>query len=168
MRQIWKLNLSFLGILIWGSRQKNSLCFKRWICCCSVAQSSLTLCDSMDCSTPGYSVLHHLPELGWTHLHWFSDAIQPSCPLSSPSPPAFNLLQIQVFSNESVLRIRWLKYWGFSISPSNENSGLISTRTDWFDLFASPGTLKSLLQHHSSKASILWCSAFFMVQLSHQ
>ena len=127
MRQIWKLNLSFLGILILGSRQKNSLCFKRWICCCSIAQSSLTLCNSMDCGTPGYPVLHHLPELGWTHLHWVSDAIQPSHPLSSPSSPVFNLLQIQVFSNESVLRIRWLMYWGLSISPSKKIQ-------DWFPL----------------------------------
>ena len=90
-----------------------------------------------------------------------------SHPLSSPSPPAFSLSR--VFSNESALRIRWPKYWSFScsISPSNEYSGLISFRIDWFDLLAVQGTLKSLLQHHSLKTSILWCSAFFMVQLSH-
>ena len=95
------------------------------------------------------------------------DAIQPSHPLSSPSPPALNLSQNQGLSNESALHIRWPKYWSFSfnISPSNEQSGLISFRMDWLDLLAVQGTLKSLLQHHSSKASILRCSAFFIVQL---
>ena len=108
----------------------------------------------MDCSTPGFLVLHHLPELAQTHVHWVSDAIQPSHPLSSPSPPAFNLSQHQVFSNESALHIRWPKYWrfSFSISPSNEYSGLISFRIDWFDLLAVQGTLKSLLQYYSSKS----------------
>ena len=97
------------------------------------------------------------------------DAIQPSHPLSSPSPPSFNLSQIRVFSNESVLHIRWPKYWSFSfsISPSNEYSGLISFRIDRLDLLAVQGTLKSLLQNHSSKASIHRHSAFFMVQLSY-
>ena len=101
--------------------------------------------------------------------HWVGDAIQPSHPLSSPSPPAFNLSHIRVFSNESALRIRWLKYWSFSfnISPSNGYSRLISFRMDWLDLLAFQGTLKHLLQHHSSKASILRHSAFFIVQLSH-
>ena len=123
----------------------------------------------MDCKMPGFPVRHQLPELDQTHVYWVSDAIQPSYPLSSLSPPAFNLSQHQVFSNESVLRIRWPKYWSFSfsISPSNECSGLISFRMDWYDLFAVQWTLKSLLQHHSSKASILLCSAFFIVQLSH-
>ena len=95
--------------------------------------------------------------------------MQPSHPLSSPSPPAFNLSQRQGLSNESVLQIRWPKYWSFSfsISPSNEYSGLISFRMDWLDVLAVQGTLKSLLQHHSSKASILQRSAFFIVQLSH-
>ena len=90
-------------------------------------------------------------------------------PLSCPSSPAFNLSQHQNFSNESALCIRWPKYWSFSfnISPSNEHSGLITFRMDWLDLLAVQGTLKSLLQHHSSKASILWCSAFFILQLSH-
>ena len=99
--------------------------------------------------------------------HWVSDAIQPSRPLLSPSPPIFS--SIRVFSNESVLHLKWPKYWSFSfsISPSNEYSGLISFRMDWFDLLAVLGTLKSLLQHHSSKASILWHSAFLIVQLSH-
>ena len=92
-----------------------------------------------------------------------------SHPLLSPSPPTFNLSSIRVFSKESVLCIRWPKYWSFSfsISLSNEYSGLISFRMDWFDLLAVQGTFKSLLQHHSSKASMLWHSAFFMVQLSH-
>ena len=122
----------------------------------------------MNCSTPGLPVHHQLPEFTQTHVHWVGDAIQPSHPLSSPFPPAFNLSNIRVFSNELVLRIRWPKYWSFSfsISPSNEYSGLISFRTDWLDLLAVPGAFKSLLQHHSSKASILQHSAFFVVQLS--
>ena len=123
----------------------------------------------MDCSMLGFSVHHQLPELTQTHVHWVGDAIQPSHPLLSPSPPTFNLSQHQGFSNESVLHIRWSKYWSFSfsISPSNDYSGLICFRTDWLNLFAVQGTLNSLLQHHSSKVSILWCSAFFIVQLSH-
>ena len=114
----------------------------------------------MDCSTPGFPVLHQLPELAQAHVHRVSDAIQPSRPLSSPSPPAFNFPSIRVFSTELALRIRWPKYWGFSfiISPSNEYSGLISFRVDWLDLFVIQRTLKSLLQHHSSKASIQQCS----------
>ena len=137
--------------------------------CCSVAQLFLTFCDPMDCSTPGFPVLHYLLEFAQTHVHWVNDAIQPSYPLLSPSPPAFNLSQHQGLSKKSVLCIRWPKYWSFSfnISPSNKYSGLISFRIDWFDLCAVQGTLKSFLQHHSSKASILWLSAFFMVQLSH-
>ena len=204
----------------------------------------------MDCFTPGFPVHHQLPEFTQTHVHWVSDAIQPSHPLSSPSPPAFHLSQqpwvvsienslqnlknlfslVQFsrsvmsprtlqphglqharppcpsptpevyssscplsqwchptisssvgpfssclqsfrasvsFQNESVIHIRWPKYsnFSFSISPSNEHSGLISFRMDWLDLLAVQGTLKSLLQHHSSKASILRHSAFFIVQL---
>ena len=135
----------------------------------SVAQSSLTLCNPMDCSTPVLSIHHQLPEPTQTHVHWVGDAIQPSHPLSSPSPPTFNLSSFRVFSNESVLLNRCPKYWSFSfsISSSNEHPGLISFRTGWLDLFAVQGTLKSLLQHHSSKAPILRCSAFFIVQLSH-
>ena len=119
----------------------------------------------MDCSTPSFPVHHQIPELAQTHVQRVGEAIQPSHPLSSPSPPTFNL--IKVFSNESVLHIRWPNYWSFSfsISPSNENSGLISFRIDWFDLVVQE-TLKSLLQYHSSKALILQCSSFFMVQLS--
>ena len=135
----------------------------------SVAQLCLTLCNPMDCSIPGLPVHHQLPKFTQTHVHWVSDAILPSHPLSSPSPPALNLSQHQGLSNETVLHIMWPKYWSFSfnISPSNEHSGLISFRMDWLDLLAVQGTLKSLLQHHSSKASILWCSAFLIVQLSH-
>ena len=134
----------------------------------SLTRSCPTFYSPMDCSTPGFPVHHHLPELAQTHVHSVSDAIQPSCPLLFPSP-AFNLSQHESFSNESALCIRWPKYWSFSfsISPSNEYSGLISFRIDCFDLLSVQGTLKSLLQHHSSKASILLCSVFFMVQLSH-
>ena len=123
----------------------------------------------MDCSTPGLPIHHQLQEPTQIHVHHVSDAIQPSHPLLSPSPPAFNLSQHQVFSSELVLHISWPKYWSFSfsISPFNEYSGLISFRTDWLDLLVVQGTLKSLLQHHSSKASILRHSAFFIVQLSH-
>ena len=123
----------------------------------------------MDYSTPGLPVHNQFPEFTQTHVHWVGDAIQPSHPLLSPSPPIFNLSQHQGLANESVLCIRWPKHWSFSfsISPSNEYSGLISFRMDWLDLPAVHGTLKSLLQHHSSKATILQRSAFFTVQLSH-
>ena len=155
-----------------------------------VTQSCPTLCDPMDCSTPGLPVHHQLPEFTQTHVHWALQAslsitsfqslpklmsiesVMPSnhlilcCPLLF-SPSIFP--SIRVFSNESVLHIRWPKYWSFrfNISPSNEHSGLISFRMDWLDLLTVQGTLKSLLQHHSSKASILWHSAFFIVQFSH-
>ena len=121
----------------------------------------------MDCSIPGFPVFHHLLEFAQTHIHRVSKDIQPSHSLSSPSP-IFSLSQHQLFSNELTLPIRWPKYWSFSfiISPSNEYSGFISFRIDSFDL-AIQGTLKSLLQHHSSKGSLIWHSAFFMVQLSH-
>ena len=133
----------------------------------SVAQSCPTLCNPMDCSTPGLNVHHQLREFTQTHVHCVSDAIQPS--LLSPSPPALKVPSIRVFSSESALCISWPKDWSFSfnISPSNEHPGLISFRMDWLDLLAVQGALKSLLQHHSSKASILQCSAFCTVQLSH-
>ena len=120
--------------------------------------SFLTLCDPMDCNTPGFPAFYHPPEFVPTHVHCIDDVIQPSCPLSSPSPPAFNLRSIRVFFNELALHIRWPKYWSFSfsVSPSNEYSGLIFFRT-----------LKCFLQHHNSKTSIFQCSTFFMVQLSH-
>ena len=124
----------------------------------------------MNHSTPGLPVHHQFLEFTQSHVHRVGDAIQPSHPLSFPSPPALKLSQHQgLFSNESALRIRWPKYWSFSsnISPSNEHPGVISLRMDWLDLLAVQGTLKSLLQHHSSKASILRHSALFIVQLSH-
>ena len=135
----------------------------------SVAQSSPTLCDPMDCSTPGLPVHHQLPEFIQTHVHWVGNAIQPSYPLSSPLLLPSIFPSITVFSIELILCIRWPKYrsFSFSINPSCEYSGLISFRMDWLDLLAVQGTLKSLLQHHSSKASILQHSAFFIVQLSH-
>ena len=135
-------------------------------CCCSVAKWHLTIFDPMDCSMPGLPVPHHFPEFVQIHVHSVGDAIQPSHLLS-----IFLLLpsifpSIRVFSSESALPIRWPKYWSFnfSINPS----GLISFKIDWFDLLVVQGTLNSLVQHHSSKASILWCSAFFMVHLSQQ
>ena len=121
----------------------------------SVTQSYPTLCNPMDCSTPGFPVHYQFLELAQTHVHWVSNAIQPSHPLSSPLllPPIFP--SIRVFSNESALRIRWPKYWSFSfnIRPSNEHPGLIFFRMDWLELLAVQGTLR--------------CSAFFIVQLSH-
>ena len=171
--QGWELR-SFLQSLCWVPRARGSPLLGQlrssdqfsW-----VAQSCPTLCDPMDCSTPGFSVHHQLPKLAQTHVHWVSDAIQPSHPLSSPSPPAFNLAQHRgLFKWVSSLHQVAQKYWSFSfsISPSNEYSGLISFRMEWLDLLAVQETLKSLLQNHSSKASILQRSAFFMVQLSDQ
>ena len=136
--------------------------------CCSVTKLCLLLCDPINCSTPGFPVLHQLLKLAQTHIHRVSDAIhlilcRPLLLLPSIFP------SIRVFSNESVLRIRWPKNcsFSFSISSSSEYSGLISFRMDWLGLLAVQGTLKNLLQHHSSKGSILRRSAFFMVQLSH-
>ena len=133
----------------------------------SVIQLCPTLWDPMDCSTPGLPVHHQILEFTQTHVHWVSDAIQPSHPLSSPSPASI-FPRIRVFYNESGLHIRWPKYWSFSlsISSSNEYLGWISFRMDWLGLLAVQGTLKNL-QYHSSKASVLWYSAFFIVQLSH-
>ena len=131
----------------------------------SVAQSCSTLCDPMNCSRQGLPVHHQFPEFTQTHVHCISDAIQPSHPLRPllllpPIPPS-----IRVFSSESTLCMRWPKYWSFSFSiiPSKEHPGPISFRKGWLDLLAVHGTLKSLLQHHSSKASILRCSAFFTI-----
>ena len=138
--------------------------YSKSCCCCSVVQSFPTLCDPMDCSTPGFPVLHYLSEFAQTHVHWVHDAIQPS----HPQLPLLLLSifpSIRVFFNELALRIKWPQHWSFSISPSNEYSGLISFRIDWFDVLPVQGTLKSLLQHHGSKASIPQHSAFFMVQL---
>ena len=132
----------------------------------SVTQSCPILCDPMNRSTPGFPGHHQLLELAQTHVHRVVMSsnhfvlCRPLLLLPSIFP------SVSVLSNESVLRIRWPKYWSFSfsISPSNEYSGLFSFRIDWLDLFAVQGTLMSLLQHHSSKASILQCSAFFVVQ----
>ena len=136
-------------------------------CCCSlITKPYPILCDPIDCSMPCFPVFHYLPEFAQVHVPWVNDAIQPSPPLSPPSPLAFNLSQLQGL-------FQWVssshQYWNFSfsISPSNEYSGLISFRIDRFDLLAVQGILKSLLQHHNLKASVLWHSAFFMVQLSH-
>ena len=134
-----------------------------------VAQSWQTLCDPMDFNTPDFPVHHQLLEFTQTHVHWVGDAIQPSHSLSSPSPPTFNLPQHQgLFKWVSSSR-QMAKVLEFQLQhhPSNEHSGLISFRMDWLDLLVVQGTLKSLLQHHSSKASILQCSDFFIVQLSY-
>ena len=122
----------------------------------SVAQLCLTLCDPMGCSMPGFPVCHQLLELVQTYSHQVGDVTQPSHHLSSPSPPAFNLFPASGSFLKSVLCIKWPKYWSFSfsISPSNEYSGLISFRINWLDLLAVQVTFENLLQHHSSKASI--------------
>ena len=123
----------------------------------------------MDCSTSSLPVLHCLLEFALTHVHWVNDAIQPSHPLSFPSPSVFNLSQHQSLFQWVVLCVRWSKYGSFSFSTSSfhEYLGLVFFRIDSFDLFTIQGTLKHLLQQHNSKASILGCSTFFMVQLSH-
>ena len=113
-------------------------------CCCSASQSCLTLCDPMDCSTPGFPVLHQLPEFAQTHVQRVGDAIQPSHPLSPLLLLPSVFPSIRIFSDESAPRIRWSKYWSFSfnIRSFNEYSGLISFRIDWFDFLAVQGTLK--------------------------
>ena len=135
-------------------------------CCCSVAKSCPTLCDPVDCSRPGFPALHYLPEFKFMSIEFMMLSnhlilCHPFLLLPSIFP------NIKFFSNESAVRIRWPVCWSFSISPFSEYSGLISFRIDWFDLLAVQGTLKNLFQHHSWKASILRCSAFFTVQLSH-
>ena len=143
---------------------------KKFVFLGSIQFSSILLlsCDQLFANlwTTAYQASLSITKLAQTHVHWVSDVIQPSHPLLSPSPPAFNLPSIRFFSNKSALHIRWPKNWSFSfnISPSNEYSGLISFRIEWVDLFSVQGTLKSLLQHQSS---ILQWSAFFIVQLSH-
>ena len=142
---------------------------KEQYCISSVTQSCWTLCDTMDYSTPLLPVYHQLLEFTQTHVHWLSNVINHlilSCSqllLPSVFP------SIRIFSNKSVLCNRWPKYWSFSfsISPSNKCSGLITFRMDWLDLLAVQGTLKSLLQHHNSKASVLQHSAFFLFSSSH-
>ena len=131
--------------------------------------SCIRLCHPMDCSTPGLPVHHQLPEFTQTRVHWVGDAIRPSRPLLSPSFPAVSLSWHQGLFQwvSSSPKYQVARVFSFSISPSNEYSELISFRMDWLDLLAVQGTLKSLLIYHSSKASILWCSAFFIVQRSH-
>ena len=139
---------------------------KLWFC--FMAQSCLTLCDPMDCSMPGLPVHHQLPEFTQTHAHWVSDAIQPSHPLSSPSPPAFNLSQQGLFTwVSSSHQVAKVLEFHLQHQSSNEYSGVISFRMDCLDLLVVQEKLKKLLQHHSSKASVLWRSAFYIVQLSH-
>ena len=129
-------------------------------CCCSVSQSCLTLWNPMDCSTPGFFLLHHLPELAQTHVHWLGDAIQPSHPLSSRSPPAFNLSQHQGLFQWVAVRNWWPKYWSFSFrfSPSSEFSGFISFRIDWFDLLVVQGTLICEIPQN---LALVWTSPSF-------
>ena len=133
------------------------------------SQCMSDFCKPMGGSTPGFPVHYQLPESTQTHVHWIGDAIQSSHPLLSPSPPAFSLSRHHGLFQRKRCQIKWPMYWSFSfsISPSSEYSGLISFRIDWLVLPAVQGTLKSILQHHSSKASILQRSAFFIVQLSH-
>ena len=124
--QLYKCNKIHQTVCLqWINCMVDQLYLNTSVACCSVGMSCPTLCDPMDCSTSGFPVLHHLPELAQTHIHQVGDAIQPSHPLSSPSPPAFNFLSIRVFFSELTLCIRWPKYWSFnfSISPSNEYQG---------------------------------------------
>ena len=131
---------------------------------CSVVSNSLR---PMDCSMPGFPVHYQVPKLTQAIVHWVCDAIQPSHRLSSPLLPAFNLSQHQGLFQWVSSCIKWSKYWCFSIRLDNEHSELISFKIDCFDLLAIQRTLKNFLQHHNSKASIVQCSTFFMVQLSH-
>ena len=127
----------------------------------SVTQSCPTLCDPMDCSMPGFPVHYYFLEFAQTHAHWVGDAIQPSHPLAPPFPPAFSLSQHQGLFQWSALCIGWPKYWSFSVSPSNEYSGSIFLRIDWFGLLAIQGTLLSLFQHHIRKCKFFDAQPFF-------
>ena len=144
----FSLTLVFLKTIYFSYKQTKTSWQIRFS---SVAQSCLTLCDPMDWSTSGFPVHHQLPELTQTHVHWVGDAIQPSHSLSPFSPPALSLSQHQSLFQWVNSSMMWPKYWSFSISPSNEHPGLISFRMDWLDLLVVQGTLKSLLQHCSSK-----------------
>ena len=141
------------------------------LCCFFVVQSlcSAQLCNPMDCSTPGFPIFHYILKFSQIHVYWVNDMSRASHPFLLPSLLPSIFLSIRVFSNELALCSRWPKYWSFSFSISSfiEFSRLISFRIKWFDFFAVQGTLKSFLQHCSLKASILQCSAFFMIQLSH-
>ena len=150
-----------------GDGTLGHMTLKLVLSCCSLTKSCPTLCDPVDCSTPGFPVLHYLREFAQTHIHW----VMPSNHriLWHPLLLLSVFPSIRVFLNESSLPTRWSKYWSFSfsINPTNEYLGLLSFRNDWFDLLAVQGTLNSLLQHYSLKASFLRCPAFFMVQFSH-
>ena len=170
-----KINSMYLCLYMDSKEQKkqikqnrNRFMIQRTNFCGSVTQTCLILCDPKDCSMPSLPAHHWLLEPVQIHVPCVSDVIQPSHPLLSHSPSPFNFSLIRVFSYKSVLRIRWPKYWSFrfSISPSNEYSGLIYFRMDWLDLLAVQGTLKHL-QYCSSKTSVLQYSASFIVQLSH-
>ena len=139
------------------------------ICSCSVTKLHPRLHNPMDYNMPGFPILHYLPEFIQAHVHWADDAIQPPYPVSPFSFCLQSFSTMRVYSSESALHIGSSKYWNFkfNISPCNEYSGLISFRIDWFDLLAVQGILKSFLEHHNLKASILWHSAFFMVHLLH-
>ena len=156
-QEMARVNIDILGIseLKWTGMDEFNFQFS-----CSVVSDS-----AMDHTTPGLPVHHQLPDFTQTHVHWVGDVIQPSLPLSSSSPPALNLSQHQGLFKWVSSSHQWPKYWSFSfnISPSNEHSELISSRMDWLYLLAVHGTLKSLLQHHRLKASVLWHSAFFIV-----
>ena len=135
------------------------------LCCCPVAKLRLTFCNPMNWKTTCSLVLHFLPEFAQTHVHWLGDSIQTSHPLLTPSLLALNLSQHQVLTSELAHCIKWPKYWSFSISTLNDYSGLIFFRIDWFHLLAVQGTLKNLVHHQNSVASILQHSAFFMPYL---
>ena len=164
----WKCFQNLI-LKFWGQNYFSLNNIIQWIQFSSFDQSCPTLCDPTDCSMPGFPVHHQILELAQIHVHWVSDSIQSSHPPSSLFLLPSIFPSMMVFSSESVVCIRWPKYWSFSfsINHSNEYSGLIFFRMDWLDLLAVQGTLNSLLQHHSSNASIIWCSAFFMVQISH-
>ena len=157
-----ELKWLFIVVVVEQHEQTDNL-----YCCCSIAKLCPTPCNPMDYKTPGFPVLHYLPEFAQTHVHWIGDAVQPLHPLLLPSPFAFSLSHIRVFSLELALLVRCCI--GASATnecwcPSNEYSGLISFQIDWCNLFAVQGTLKSLLPHQSSKASIIQYTAFFVVK----
>ena len=150
MHRLWIFTYIWVHLSNWHTKE-GSVQFT------SVAQLCPILCDPMNRSTPGLPVHHQLPEFTQTRVHWVGNAIQPSHLLSSPFPPSINRSQHRGLFKEAALRVKWPKYWSFSfnINPSNEHPGLISFRMDWLDLLEVQGNLKSLLQHHSSKASKL-------------
>ena len=152
-----------MSVCIWATHNLDCFSFVSSVQFISVAQSCLALWDPMNHSLPGLPVHHQLPEFTQTHVHRVGDNIKPSHPLLSPSPPAPNPSEHQGLFQWVNSSMRWPKYWSssFSIGPSNEHPGLISFSMDWLDLLAVQGTLKSLVQYHSSKASILWHSSFF-------